>query len=146
MPYSVLIVNTSKNWRGALSSFFEKRGFKPTGCAAFDEAERLVEERHFAVAVIDYFSDDDNGGKLCDLIRARADGETALIVISGKQTEAIEMEIRSRSPAYYFVKPCSFENLYAVALKACEERDRKELQKIQMLNRRQEHAVKHVRC
>jgi len=89
---------------------------------------------------------DGDGGELCDLIRSRANGETALIVVSGKQTAAIEREIRSHSPAYYFVKPCSFENLYAIALKACEGRDRKELQKVQMLNWLRERSIKQAHC
>ncbi len=129
MPNTVLIVTGCKEWGSSLARYFEKREFRVTGCPDYREAERIAASQRFDIAIIDYFIGAADGGALCDALAQHHGGDTPLIVVSGKQSAFIERAIRRHSPAYYFVKPCSFENLLAVMLRICCERAKKELQK-----------------
>jgi DNA-binding response OmpR family regulator len=129
MPNTVLIVTGCKEWGSSLVRYFEKKEFMVTGCSNYREAERIAASEWFSIAIIDYFIGGADGGALCDTLARQQAADTALIIVSGRQSAGIERAIRRHSPAYYFVKPCSFENLHAVALRICCERDKKELQK-----------------
>jgi DNA-binding NtrC family response regulator len=129
MANTVLIVTGCREWGASLIRYFEKREFTATGWFTYPEAERAAAARRFSIAIIDFFIGAESGGALCDTIAGRQTGETSLIIVSGRQSAAIERAVRRHSPAYYFVKPCSFENLHAVALRICGEREKKELQK-----------------
>jgi DNA-binding response OmpR family regulator len=129
MPNTVLIVTGCKEWGSSLARYFEKREFRVTGCPDYREAERIAGSQRFDIAIIDYFIGAADGGALCDALARQQGWDTALIIVSGKQSAFIERAIRRHSPAYYFVKPCSFENLLAVMLRICCERAKKELQK-----------------
>jgi two-component system OmpR family response regulator len=124
---SILIVDGDKEYREFLVDFFKKREFDAVCCANYEQAWTLAAGKIFDIAVIDYFIGGQNGGALCEALTNRDHGATALIITSDTQSNAIELSIRQHSPAFLFVKPFIVDNLYAVALKILEARDKKKL-------------------
>lgn len=124
---SILFVDAGKEHRDFLADFFRKREFEAHCCANYEEAWELAAKKTFDVAVIDYFIGTESGSFLCDSIASRTGGRTALVITSDTQSTAIEIAIRRHNPAFFFVKPFVVDNLYAVALKIIETRDRKKL-------------------
>ncbi len=129
MQNDVLIVAASEAWLASCTRYFEERDFIPVGCTTFEKAGLLVETHCFSIAIIDFFIGEENGGQLCDRIESGFGDETGLIIVSERQTPEIERAIRRHSPLYYFIKPCSLDNIYAVARKTCAWRNKNELQK-----------------
>jgi DNA-binding NtrC family response regulator len=124
---SILIVDGDSEYREFLAEFFKKREFETAGCANYEQAWVLAAEKRFDIAVVDYFIAGKSGSALCEAIAARHQGATALVIISDTQSNAIELSIRQHAPAFFFVKPFLVDNLYAVALKILEARDKKRL-------------------
>jgi DNA-binding response OmpR family regulator len=123
----MLIVTGCREWGASLFRYFEKRDFAVRCCTTFREALRIAATARFDIAVVDFFIGKGNGGTLCDALTLQSAGDTSLIIISNRQSAAIEREVRAHAPAYYFVKPCSFENLHAVALRICSEWEKRKL-------------------
>ena len=128
MGNTLLIVDGSETYREFLLEFFNKRDFSATGCVSHAAAQSLIAKQRFDVAVVDYFIGGTSGEEFCASLVASSSGQTALIVMSDRQTPDIERRIRGYAPAYYFVKPFAMDNLYAVVLKIIEFRDKKKLQ------------------
>ena len=127
MTNSILIVDGDKEHREFLVGFFKQREFEAAGCENYEQAWVLAAEKRFDIAVVDYFIGKESGSALCESIAARHEGATALIVTSDTQSNAIELSIRQHAPAFFFVKPFIVDNLYAVALKILEARDKRKL-------------------
>lgn len=130
--YSMLIVEGGEVYRNFLSDFFNTRDFAVTACSTYNDASHLAIKRRFDIAVVDYFIGHSNGKDLCIELLYGLNQKTSLIITSDQQTPQIEREIRMLAPAFYFVKPFSIDNLYAVVLKIFEYRDKTNLLKIKV--------------
>jgi DNA-binding response OmpR family regulator len=124
---TILIVDGDDDFRSFLLDFFKKREFEATGCADFEQAGKLVMKKKYDVVVVDYFIGNKSAGSLCDTIVANYQNSSALIITSDTQSNAIELSIRQHAPAFFFVKPFAVDNLYAVALKILQARDKRKL-------------------
>ena len=125
MGNTILLVESGEDFREYLSSYFSQRDFTVLCCTDFAAAERAISRQKFDVVIVDFFAGAQDGGPFCThLAEAHSGG---LIITSDQQSSEIECRIRSSSPAFYFVKPYSMDNLYAVVLKICESLSKKQL-------------------
>lgn len=118
----VLLVDDDDSFRVALSEEMEHGGFRVVSCPDGKAALREIVDRSFDVAIVDLNLPGLSGEELIRQLRALAP-ETEIIVLTGHGT--VENAVRTlKDGAYDFLtKPCSLDELEAVARKAHEKRE-----------------------
>ena len=84
----ILFVDDSKSVCQAYGDMLERSGYSVDIAASIGEAEKLADENHYDLVVVDYFLPDGSGDELCKTLSERAD-PPILAVITGSYREDI---------------------------------------------------------
>jgi DNA-binding response OmpR family regulator len=123
MPANVLIVDDEVNILMALEFAFSKAGMNVFVARGGAEAQALLEEHNFNLAVLDIMMEDVDGYALCEQIKAERGATTRVIFLSAKsRPEDIEYGL-SLGAERYFTKPFSPKQIIAASLELIQAKD-----------------------
>jgi DNA-binding NtrC family response regulator len=119
-PIALLVVDDDNDFRSVVVRRFQRRGFDVADAARPSEALRLLEERHFDVAILDLAMPEQDGVSLLERLR-RISPTTQAIMLTGQGT--METAIRAmKLGAYdYLIKPCELAELEVQVQRAYEK-------------------------
>lgn len=120
----ILLVDDNTAFIETLADRFEARGYRVITARDAIHAREAVRGHTVEVAVLDLTLPDTNGLELLSTIRARSP-TTEVIILTGHGSVATAVKAMSRGAFSYVEKPCPFERLYVLVVRALARRSAK---------------------
>jgi DNA-binding NtrC family response regulator len=134
MEGTVLIIDTDKDFCTSTMRSFADHDFEAVTIEDSEKGLSLLSKGKFDLAIID-MSIESFREKAAAITKSR--NGTAIILISECYRHDIECLARGLTPAFYFVKPVDFADLYAVAVRISEIKSRRKMQALQRMKYRE---------
>jgi len=99
---SLLVVDDDRDFRESLVTLLERQGFTVRGAASCAQAQAALAEQPFDAVLADHELPDGDG---VELLRARGDGTTEFVVITGHATIASAVDALKEGALDYLTKP-----------------------------------------
>jgi DNA-binding NtrC family response regulator len=122
MEGTLLIADSDTEFMDAVVHYFLGRQFAVSAFGDFDAAMKSITHDHYDIAIVEFCDARVRENLFAELPR-RTPG-IALILTCGNYTHQLEIQARSLSPAFFFVKPFELSDLYAVVVRLIETKDR----------------------
>lgn len=111
MNNRILMVDHNKRNIELVADVLQKEGFDVQGCTSMEEFDSAIgSNRRFALALVDIAGFDRSVWERCEQLR----GQTPFIVISAKETSAIQKEAAPRGAKGILTKPLSIAQLISL--------------------------------
>ena len=135
MEGTVLIIDTDKNFCSLTMRLFADHDFEAVTIEDSEQGLSLLSKGKYDVAIIDMSMETFREKATAAITKSR--NGTAIILLSECYRHDIECLARGLMPAFYFVKPVDFADLYAVAVRISEIKSRRKMQALQRMKYRE---------
>lgn len=122
MHFAILLVDDDPLCLGAITDYFQQKGFRVTAARELEEAEALIIKFSYSLVISDLSLtaiNSDEGLRLIDHIQDRSP-KTKAILLSGRISPQVRTEALRRGAQAVLDKPQSLRDLGALAEKLLE--------------------------